>query len=368
MDASILSKKKRIIFYLPYLGAFCFIAEVVSVAIWDAYSRKALHGTRDSLAILNLNIDTKVVWGAEALAFTVALVIIMALAMLALGAGRSVIAYQADRTGATRMGGRLMAWMWLDAIFVGCWFLLTLWLLLLLLGQCLWMAACWGLNTSIKVGTSSALANNGTNTTIYHNDTASTCYSACVDLSSFEWALGNDTCFCTLGVVDEADAAMQAAMGELGGAVVGAVMLLITGMWILMASAAEFGVTRRERQLLRRIAKARAAQQNTENAKLLPNGGGSTFGLGKKSKDKSSKGTLSKPEAVIVDQETGEVLDVDEPTPLGRTAPSSGAAGGSSLKRAGSIARMARGVTKSTGKAFEVMKKRMFAGSAPLWL
>jgi hypothetical protein len=91
------------------------------------------------------------VWSSGALASTVALVAICALCMLALGVSRSFIAYQADRTGATRMGGRLILWMWLDAIFIGVWFLVTLWLLILLLGQCLWMASAWGLNTSIQV-------------------------------------------------------------------------------------------------------------------------------------------------------------------------------------------------------------------------
>ncbi len=49
------------------------------------------------------------------------------------------------------MGGRLITWMILCAIFIGLWMLLTFWLLMLLLGQCLWMAAAWGLNMSIQV-------------------------------------------------------------------------------------------------------------------------------------------------------------------------------------------------------------------------
>jgi hypothetical protein len=41
--------------------------------------------------------------------------------------------------------------------------------------------------------------------------------------------------------------------------------MVLAGGWVLMVAAAEFGVTRRERQLLRRIAKARMAQgENTK--------------------------------------------------------------------------------------------------------
>jgi alkylation response protein AidB-like acyl-CoA dehydrogenase len=62
-----------------------------------------------------------------------------------------------------------------------------------------------------------------------------------------------------LEVVDEVDAAMKGAISRSEGSAWGAVFMVISAMLILMQSASEFGITRRERQLLRRIAKARLA-------------------------------------------------------------------------------------------------------------
>lgn len=49
------------------------------------------------------------------------------------------------------MGGRLLTWMWVCVIFVIFWFLLTLWLLVLLVGESLWTAAAWSVTAAVKV-------------------------------------------------------------------------------------------------------------------------------------------------------------------------------------------------------------------------
>lgn len=51
-------------------------------------------------------------------------------------AGRGVIGAQADRTGATRMGGRLIAWLWCDAVFIFFWCVFVLCICLVRCGLC----------------------------------------------------------------------------------------------------------------------------------------------------------------------------------------------------------------------------------------
>jgi hypothetical protein len=129
-------------------------AHVAVSCMWlrrDQHSRAALSSVQLALRLLGLSIDTQLTWGAGALAGTVAFTIIASIGMLGLGVGRCMLAYTADRTGATRMGGRLVLWLWLCAGFIVCWLLLTLWLLAVLLGECLWLAGAWALTVAIKV-------------------------------------------------------------------------------------------------------------------------------------------------------------------------------------------------------------------------
>jgi len=285
----------------------------------------------------------------------------MSLSMLAIACGRSVIAYQADRTGATRMGGRLLLWMWTCAIFILLWFILTIWLLVLLVGESVWTAAVWAVTAAVKVGTASALTSiaAGVNCstvltlpgTVSTNTTA--CSVCCVDLAVFDWILNNSTCFCELDQIMLADGEMKVAMGKMSGSITGAVIMLLAGIWTLMVSASEFGVTRRERQLLRRIAKAQLAGTGGEGAKLLGRSGTSSTGGKLKKNGKPKPGSSSVPASemvVMVDDETGQVLDVQELPPAfvssGRGAPSKPA---SSWSKAGTS--FANGLGQSFSRA-----------------
>jgi hypothetical protein len=49
------------------------------------------------------------------------------------------------------MGGRLISWMWMCAVFIILWWLLTVWFVLLLLGELLWSAAAWAITSAAKV-------------------------------------------------------------------------------------------------------------------------------------------------------------------------------------------------------------------------
>jgi hypothetical protein len=51
------------------------------------------------IAIAELSLNTGLSWGSGALVTTSAFTVILGLCMLALGVGRGLIAYQADRTG-----------------------------------------------------------------------------------------------------------------------------------------------------------------------------------------------------------------------------------------------------------------------------
>ncbi|KAJ9516697.1 hypothetical protein QJQ45_015147, partial [Haematococcus lacustris] len=366
--------KKRWWYYIPYASALCFCSEMAGLGVWDSFTNRALDETSASLKTLGVALDTRLVWGKGAIALTTGVTVILALAMLALGVGRSLIAYQADRTGASRMGGRLMTWMWLCAVFILLWWSLTMWFMILLLGELLWSAgalvvtsaaraqlAClslsgvwWGAaqvgaDTARHVPASMAVEINSTKG-------GSLCSTRCVDLSVFDFALGNTTCLCDLNAIVKADTAMSLAMHQMIGSITGAIMMLVAGGWVLMTSAAEFGVTRRERQLLRRIAKARAASASGEGAKLLNGVEGSSGALGGKNKKGGKKGGGG-PE-VIVDQETGEILDVEMSSiSLGsRTrdgadnAPSAGGGGGSSKGVVGSLLSASKSAGRTVGK------------------
>ncbi len=49
------------------------------------------------------------------------------------------------------MGGRLLTWMWVCALFVGLWFLLMVWFLVVLVGESVWTAAAWSVTAAVKV-------------------------------------------------------------------------------------------------------------------------------------------------------------------------------------------------------------------------
>ncbi|GFH11827.1 SAM-dependent MTase TRM10-type domain-containing protein, partial [Haematococcus lacustris] len=323
----------------------------------DSFTNRALDETSASLKTLGVALDTRLVWGKGAIALTTGVTVILALAMLALGVGRSLIAYQADRTGASRMGGRLMTWMWLCAVFILLWWSLTMWFMILLLGELLWSAGALVVTSAARVGADTA-RHVPASMAVEINSTkgGSLCSTRCVDLSVFDFALGNTTCLCDLNAIVKADTAMSLAMHQMIGSITGAIMMLVAGGWVLMTSAAEFGVTRRERQLLRRIAKARAASASGEGAKLLNGVEGSSGALGGKNKKGGKKGGGG-PE-VIVDQETGEILDVEMSSiSLGsRTrdgadnAPSAGGGGGSSKGVVGSLLSASKSAGRTVGK------------------
>ncbi|KAL6750238.1 hypothetical protein V8C86DRAFT_2817310 [Haematococcus lacustris] len=354
---SISTRKKRWWYYIPYASALCFCSEMAGLGVWDSFTNRALNETSASLKTLGVALDTRLVWGKGAIALTTGVTVILALAMLALGVGRSLIAYQADRTGASRMGGRLMTWMWLCAVFILLWWSLTMWFMILLLGELLWSAGALVVTSAARVGADTA-RHVPASMAVEINSTkgGSLCSTRCVDLSVFDFALGNTTCLCDLNAIVKADTAMSLAMHQMIGSITGAIMMLVAGGWVLMTSAAEFGVTRRERQLLRRIAKARAASASGEGAKLLNGVEGSSGALGGKNKKGGKKGGGG-PE-VIVDQETGEILDVEMSSiSLGsRTrdaadnAPSAGGGGGSSKGVVGSLLSASKSAGRTVGK------------------
>jgi len=255
--------------YVPYISFLCFVVEMVGLGIWNQSALKVVKDVSGVLTLLEWELSVGLSWGKRGVQALTAFYVLLNLAGLALNCGRYTVAYQADQKGQTHRSWRVSFWLMGDFLFIWLWWILTLFTILLLLGSCTAVGSTFALVKAAQVGANSmSLVQNAT--ALLPPTPAGACSPECLDLSTFDFILKPSMfCFCKLDKIAQADALMTKMLSHMKGVAVGNMMMVLVGTWILMIAATEWGVTRRERTLLRRAAEAAAQGMVAESAGLL---------------------------------------------------------------------------------------------------
>lgn len=266
--------------YVPYISILCFILEMIGLGIWNQAALKVVKDVRKVLELMDLalEIDGVLSWGKTGVQVVAAFTVLLNLCGVGLNFGRYTIAYEADKQGQTHSNWRVNLWLMFNFLFLWLWWLLTLFTILLLLASCAGAGASYALVKAAQVGINSLPAVDVTgalNTTL---STSTRCGVGCLDFSPFELIIPESMyCICKLDRIPEADDMLSKIFDHMENVAIGNVMMVLVGTWILMIAASEFGVTRRERTLLRRAVEATERNLAAEAAGLLggmPNSGG----------------------------------------------------------------------------------------------
>mmetsp|Transcript_37120 Transcript_37120/g.82586 ORF Transcript_37120/g.82586 Transcript_37120/m.82586 type:complete len:435 (-) Transcript_37120:1252-2556(-) len=420
--------------YVPWVVIVNFLIMVIGLGIWGAKSMTTLDLSLDSFAALGIEFDTPI--SEKGRSYIVAVAVVYALLstyMLGMSFYFGMMRMRDDQRGTA--DGATTCWALNSGIIIFLWWLFMLLLILLVMAEVLWLVSMFGVSKAAEVGarairkatnaTNNALVKlssglqdseplappapppiNGTDFNLINgttngttNGTVFVCPNNCMDLSLFDFLLGESTCVCALDAVTHAADLAEEAVASVKVSCVGVVMVFMSSILMLVCASVHFGETHREIQLIRRA-------DMLERNKLSANGGPSKgkgakgwvkgmFSTGKKSKstpnmagvdeegvhgydeegmmlnpnglDSSLKGSgpsLVQPSGPSVGMgpkqqsmdRAMEVLRANKPPPEPKAPKNSGADGGSksdSSSKGSSTMKMAKGVGKNISKAFK---------------
>mmetsp|Transcript_19603 Transcript_19603/g.54621 ORF Transcript_19603/g.54621 Transcript_19603/m.54621 type:complete len:266 (+) Transcript_19603:218-1015(+) len=241
-----LTRERGCWYYVPWMAIFglCFLGGAIGV--WIHFSILAYEETKDGLDQLEVEApDFDIPYPAVVATACVALAICVLVGLLSLC--RSFIEAGHDATG--RQGEGSTVWMWLTGIVSAVWWVVTIWMVLLIMGSSFYAGLLYVVESTIdrlqeKFGPESGVTSNP----------GEPCPAQCLNLMyfSFLWSNLQDSCRCDYTVLRQANDKFSEASRHTVPLLVGIWVAFAAVLVLLVDLACQFAHTKREKELIRR--------------------------------------------------------------------------------------------------------------------
>ncbi|GFR48315.1 hypothetical protein Agub_g10196 [Astrephomene gubernaculifera] len=245
-----ITRDRGCLYYVPWLATLCVIIAVTSLGVWAYFTKRCEDLTLGALD--DLGISAKELNRINpALVATAITYLSLTLVIYFMSLWRSFIEANHDATGVT--GGGALAFLVLSFLLLCCWWLVVVWLVLLVMANTVWAAALYVTHGASKQALA-ATASFGAATWLPSSDLP--CPGQCLDLTQLVFMASElqDACICDTDKLAAARDSFKHAYNQIPGLAVGNWGMLAAGVWLLMNFACQFSHTKREREILIRVA------------------------------------------------------------------------------------------------------------------
>ncbi|GLC55665.1 hypothetical protein PLESTB_001012400 [Pleodorina starrii] len=244
-----ITRDRGCVYYIPWICTFCICIGIAGLGVWAYYTNRCKDLTLDGLDELDItakNVDRI----NDALIATAITYLVTSLLIFLMSLWRSFVEAAHDATGLVARGSTVF--LFIAFLLNTFWWLITLWLVLLIMGNTL-----WGVSLYIVVGAVKQakvdIATFGAATWLPSRNQP--CPGQCLDLTPFAFISSDlkDACICDTAKLEAARRTFDRAYDLFIAVAVGNFVMFVAGLCLLMNFTGQFSHTKRERELLTRV-------------------------------------------------------------------------------------------------------------------
>lgn len=240
-------RHRACIAYIPWIATLFFALFVAGLGVWVHYTLSALHDVRQGLDTITVDWDaTELPRIRQALVATAITQFVLVIIALCLSMWREIVHMQHDRRGfPAPSSGVLLVF---NALFNSLWWLLTVWLVLLVAADFIWILMVF---LAREQATAAITAQDTYGPALFLPGTV--CPGQCLDLSNYAWMSKQtfqNACICDRNQIETASTHFNDAYSPLYAVLVGVWVLYLSAQLLFANLACQFALTRKEREVM----------------------------------------------------------------------------------------------------------------------